>query len=145
MKPKTRVITVRGKDRAALLADPSFVYVGRSCAGWRGSLFGNPFRLRRWADPWRAVEAYEEMARLMLNRPVPPPGTAAPREVLAYARAVAWQAEVPRLRGKTLGCWCGDWTWGEPPIPCHAVVLARLAEEFAPAAPALTGPPGGPR
>lgn len=30
-------------------------------------------------------------------------------------------AELPKLKGKTLGCWCA-------PLPCHGDVLARLAE-----------------
>lgn len=97
----TTVITVRSRDRAALLADPSFVYVGRRCAGWLASPWGNPFK---------GPEAVSRFAEWL-------------------GRNEKLLSRLPELKGKTLGCWCGTWKPGEPEIPCHAVVLAKLADE----------------
>jgi hypothetical protein len=106
-----RVISVRDRDRAALLADPDFVYVGRRCAGWPASPFANPFKVADFPGGPRAAVAHYA-AHL--------------RSGSVYARGVL--AALPSLRGKTLGCWCGSWSPGEPEIACHAVVLARLAD-----------------
>ncbi len=32
---------------------------------------------------------------------------------------------LPELAGKRLLCWCGTWAPGDPPIGCHAEMLAR--------------------
>lgn len=37
--------------------------------------------------------------------------------------------DLPTLRGKTLVCWCPTTTRTGAPWPCHADVLAELAEE----------------
>lgn len=38
--------------------------------------------------------------------------------------------EVKALRGRLLGCWCGSWEgFGEPGFSCHAVEIAKMAEE----------------
>lgn len=109
----TRVISVRGRDRGELLADPDFVYVGRAVfrTKWReASPWSNPFKsAEHGAD---AVAKYRERLEEQIRRD---PG------VLARLRS--------ELLGKTLGCWCGDWRPGEPEIACHAVVLAKLADE----------------
>ena len=115
----TTVISVRGRDRKALLADPNFCYVGRRCAGWAGSKWGNPFRVQR--QRFRAVD-----------------GSCCATAAEAVARYEDWiirnilrdgeMYDVTELMGKVLGCWCVDWDGtGEPARPCHAVVLARLA------------------
>ncbi len=74
------------------------VYIGR----------GSP-----WGNPW----------------PVGPDGTRA--QVIARYRvwitsddrvAVALRANLHRLQGKVLGCFCA-------PLPCHGDVLAELADE----------------
>jgi hypothetical protein len=119
----TTVISVRGRDRKALLADPDFVYVGRRCWGWRHSIFANPYKVPRDA---RTPQACVEMFRFLVLGKA---GTQAERVV---GRAI--RDGLGSLRGKTLGCWCGDWRPGEPEIACHAVCLAKLAD-----APPVTG------
>jgi hypothetical protein len=132
----TRVVNVRDWDRATLLADPDFVYVGRPCYGWRGSIWGNPFRLlmtRRDASvlarhygfnfeagPFDATAIGVETAVELYRRMV---------ESLPHLRS-----RIAELRGKRPGCFCVDWEGnGEPPKrACHAVVLAQLANALAP-------------
>jgi hypothetical protein len=108
----TTVINVRGKKRAELLADPDFLYVGRAVgrAGWKASKWGNPFTVAAFGLD--AVSMYEV--------------------ALTQGEDRAWQdlrLQLPELKGKTLGCWCCDYDGtGPPERPCHAVVLARLAD-----------------
>ncbi|MEU1301721.1 DUF4326 domain-containing protein [Streptomyces shenzhenensis] len=108
----TRVINIRGRihDFGPRLADApaDVVYVGRrwTLGGWdlpRHPLY-NPF-------------AYHTAAKRR-------DGTRA--EVVAMYRAYLLERPellelVPRLRGRTLACWC-------VPEPCHAQVLAELAD-----------------
>lgn len=113
----TTVTSVRGKNRADLLADPAFVYVGRQCAGWSRSPFGNPYRVQR--QGFRMVDG--SCCRT-------------PEEAIAKYRAwllrnLKHLPPLETLRGKTLGCWCGDWKPGEPELLCHAVELAHLADQ----------------
>jgi hypothetical protein len=126
----TRVISVRGKDRAILAADPDFHYVGRHCGPWPQSVFGNPFRVGM--DP---IEACRLLERFDLDREVvvvfDGPLTAEDAVELYRSYFLACprlRESLPFFRGRTLGCWCGSWAPGEPEIPCHAVVLAKLAE-----------------
>ena len=98
----TTVISVRGKKRDELLSNPNFVYVGRRCGAWSASKWGNPFRVGMVNDP---VACYERWIR----------------------RHTHLKAAISELRGKTLGCWCGTWKPGDPPLGCHARVLAELA------------------
>lgn len=117
MKPTT-VITVRKQDRAKLLADPEFVYVGRMCAGWQGSLFGNPYTVASHG---------QEKAFDMFQREL----TAAVRGEIIRGpfpeRFKVMAARLHELRGKRLGCWCGCWEPGQT-LKCHAVALAQAAE-----------------
>ncbi len=106
----TRVISVRGRDRAELEADPDFVYVGRAMPrqGWRGSIWGNPFRVSREAGT--ATQAVESFRGWLDSQ-------------------ASMRARISELRGKTLGCWCCDWNPGEPVVTrCHAIVLAQMAD-----------------
>jgi Domain of unknown function (DUF4326) len=108
------VTTVRGKDRAALMADPNFVYVGHKCAGWPGSVFGNPFRVQRQrprAPYWSCCATAEE----------------AIKKYAEWLKQNRRNLPMRSLVGKKLGCWCGDWNPGEPEIFCHAVILAKSA------------------
>lgn len=121
----TAVVNVRGRDRAKLQADPLFVYVGRPVprAGWESSFWMNPYQVKAHADPRvaaasgdmaaaLAVDLYTEGVRIRLSKD--------PR----IARRLREE-----LRGKRIGCWCCKWDGvGEPSRPCHAVVLARLAD-----------------
>lgn len=105
MKPTT-VISVRGKKRADLLADPDFVYVGRAVrwTEWTASVYGNPFTRGEFPGD-DAVARYRRYA------------TASP-ELMRH---------IGYLKGKTLGCWCGSYP-EDPNLGCHARVLAELAE-----------------
>jgi hypothetical protein len=96
----TRVIKVSVRDRTELLADPDFVYVGRRTRGWPASPWGNPYIVGRDGTLAEILARYEH--EYLPSRP----------DLLA---------RLPELRGKTLGCWCS-------PKPCHADVLARLAD-----------------
>ncbi len=86
--------------------DPGFadvVYVGRAMyrGGWRlaASPLANPFRIGADGDRDEVIAKY----RLYLfSRP----------DLLA---------RLPGLRGGRLGCWC-------KPLPCHADVIAELAD-----------------
>ncbi|MCT9143074.1 DUF4326 domain-containing protein [Streptomyces violarus] len=110
----TRVINVRGRlhDFGPRLenAPADVVYVGRrwTLGGWdlpRHPLH-NPFAYdtpTRKRDGTRA-EVMAKYRAYLLERP----------DLLAL---------VPELRGKALACWCA-------PQPCHAEVLADLAERL---------------
>lgn len=99
----TSVVCLRGRQRDPAIRD--VVYVGRPQfqGGWRlhGHVLSNPFKLGRDGDAATVVAKYE-----------------------------AWLAEhpqlldreLPRLRGRILGCWCPEGA------PCHARVLAALAD-----------------
>ena len=87
------------------------VYVGR------GSRWGNPFHsgdkvndAKKFADMF-GEECWNENGRFI-----------AIREIMLE---LLWQ-----LKGKSLMCWCGSWAPGEPEIACHAVVLAKLANDL---------------
>jgi Domain of unknown function (DUF4326) len=86
--------------------DPSFgdvVYVGRAMhrGGWHlpASPLANPYRLDPQVSREEVVSRYRAH---LLGRP----------DLLAL---------LPELRGKRLGCWCA-------PLPCHADVIAELAD-----------------
>jgi hypothetical protein len=53
----------------ALLAAPSFVYIARPCGGYRGSPFGNPFRLRRDASTAKRAERIVRYRAWLMERP----------------------------------------------------------------------------
>lgn len=66
----------------------------------RASVWGNPFKVGRDGSRAEVIARYEEWLR----------------------RTPQLMARLPELRGKILACHC----W---PLPCHADVLARLADE----------------
>lgn len=114
----TTVISVRGRKRADLLADPNFVYVGRwvQWTEWTASPFGNPFTVKLVGSA--ALKMFEDCLRDALS---PNRGPWVRRDFAEMAR------RLPELNGKVCGCWCGDWEPDQPEIGCHAVVLAKLA------------------
>lgn len=136
---QTRAISVRGRIPAELRGDPAFCYVGRQCAGWSRSIWGNPYRVGKpprnkrgqpsvAADFWLptaelAVEWFEQKLAWSIHRRPSRPGG------LTLIGFDLMAERLPELRGKVLGCWC------DPSGPCHAKVLARLAD----------GPAGDPR
>lgn len=100
----TTVVCLTGRRDDPAIAD--VVYVGRPLyqGGWKlaGHLLANPFKVGRDGTPEQVVARYE-------------------RWLDEHADLVA--RELPKLRGRRLGCWCRD---GQP---CHARVLARRADE----------------
>jgi len=101
----TTVVNLKGNRD-----DPGFadvVYVGRALrrGGWdlAASPLANPFRPGRDGSRSEVVARYREY---LLSRP----------DLLAL---------LPGLRGKRLGCWCA-------PEPCHAEVIAELADAAGP-------------
>jgi hypothetical protein len=103
----TTVVNLKGHRDDPEFAD--VVYVGRALrrGGWDlgGSPLANPFRPGRDGTRAEVVARYREY---LLSRP----------DLMAL---------LPGLRGKRLGCWCA-------PEPCHAEVIAELAD---------AGPPWG--
>jgi hypothetical protein len=101
----TTVVNLKGHRDDHGFAD--VVYVGRPLrrGGWdlTGSPLANPFRLGRDGTRAEVVARYREY---LLSRP----------DLLAL---------LPGLRGKRLGCWCA-------PEPCHAEVIAELADAAGP-------------
>jgi hypothetical protein len=71
------------------------VYIGRG----GDSIWGNPFKIGRDGDRQEVIAKYRTY---ILRRP----------DLLA---------ELPKLKGKRLGCWCA-------PRLCHGNVLAELAD-----------------
>lgn len=112
---RTTVVNVRGNRYLELINDPDFIYVGRTVrrTPWVGSKWGNPFVARTPEGVPEVLARYER-----------------------HLRSTGLIDAIGELRGKRLGCWCCEWGGeGEPEVPCHAVVLARLAnaiEEDAP-------------
>ncbi|WP_432071242.1 DUF4326 domain-containing protein [Streptomyces sp. AA1529] len=100
----TTVVDLHGHQ-----SDPEFtdvVYVGRPMfqGGWRlhGHVLANPYRVGKHGDAAAVVEKY----RTWLDE-----------------RPQLVARELPKLRGRRLGCWCPE---GQP---CHARVLAELADQ----------------
>lgn len=99
----TTVVCLKGRRD-----DPEIqgvVYVGRPMyqGGWRlaGHLLANPFKVGQHGTAEDVVAKYE-------------------RWLNAHPDLVA--RELPKLRGKRLGCWCREGA------PCHARVLAARAD-----------------
>ncbi|WP_438297850.1 DUF4326 domain-containing protein, partial [Streptomyces sp. HUAS TT7] len=99
----TTVVCLKGRRDDPEIRD--VLYVGRPMyrGGWHlaGHLLANPFVVGKHGDAATCVAKYE-------------------RWLDQHADLVA--RELPRLRGRRLGCWCAE---GEP---CHALVLAERAD-----------------
>lgn len=135
----TSVVKVTKANREALLADPSFVWVGRASGrlGMKKSPWGNPFK--EGMDPFLAMGILHALQALRVKRgkviEFDGPLTVA-KAVECYEdwilvgilAGAPFEPELYELSGKRLGCACGDWQPGEPEIACHAVVLAKLAD-----------------
>jgi hypothetical protein len=126
----TTVVNVRGKVPADLLADPDFVYVGRPVYRGRHNWHGSP-----WGNPFRVGMGRPAAVRLLGRDLDCYPRAESLDRYLCFKFYRAWLHErsdlagrLPGLRGKRLGCWCGDWCPGDPLIYCHAVILAGLAD-----------------
>ena len=103
----TRVVNVGNADCE--------IYVGRRCKDPR-SLYGEWFSQSEFANPFKIpvglrtkklaaarLEVIEQYRKYLRSRP----------DLIRRARIL--------LKGRTLGCWCS-------PEPCHADVLAEIAE-----------------
>jgi hypothetical protein len=129
----TTVMSVRGFKPADLLNDDSFAYVGRRCAGWPASVWGNPWRPRDFDGGAReCVEYYAIVMRAILRLNAGRSSDASgDRECVAciddrdLARLNEAARRLPELRGKRLGCWCGSYPQN-PDLLCHGVILAQL-------------------
>jgi hypothetical protein len=97
----TTVVNLKGHRDDPAFAD--VLYVGRAMyrGGWRlaASPLANPFRPGPDGSREQVVRHYRDY---LLGRP----------DLLGL---------LPALRGRTLGCWCA-------PLPCHADVIAELAD-----------------
>ncbi|MGR3939065.1 DUF4326 domain-containing protein [Streptomyces sp. BRA346] len=102
----TTVVCLKGRKGDPAIED--VVYVGRPMyqGGWslHGHVLANPFKVGKHGDAAEVVERYRGW---LAERP----------ELVAR--------ELPKLRGRRLGCWCPE---GQP---CHARVLAELADQEA--------------
>lgn len=102
----TTVVCLKGRQGDPTLDD--VLYVGRPMfqGGWRlhGHPLANPFKVGRDGTPEQVVEKYGSWLD-------------AHRQLL--------ERELPKLRGRRLGCWCAE---GQP---CHARLLAALANREA--------------
>lgn len=100
------VVSVRGLRPG----DGSVWYVGRSCAGWRGSALGNPFR-PVGGVPGSSLPAFRSWLREVVAAGLRGEGGAAWAELVALCRVVAGGGSV------ALGCWCAE------PSCCHGSVV----------------------
>lgn len=128
--PGPRVISVAGLHPATLRNTPDFAYVGRAARGWPASVWGNPFRVGMARSGVATICGIYGVDPGPIDRPDEP--IDAPAAVEFYRQWLArcrpdLVRRLPELRGRVLGCWCGAWSPGQPGIPCHAVVLCRLA------------------
>jgi hypothetical protein len=98
---QTTVVNLKGHRGDADYAD--VVYVGRAMhrGGWhlKASPLASPFRIGPDGTREEVLAKYRQH---LLGRP----------DLLAL---------LPGLRGRRLGCWC-------VPLPCHAQVIAELAD-----------------
>jgi|GEM_PF-3218933 len=124
---KTTVISVRGQDYESLMANPDFVYVGRRVhyTKWQTpSVFANPYSVHSF--PSNALAFFEaDLALAYLGLIVP---KRMDRHGKSHHYEDQFRAMIPRLgelRGKTLGCWCGNYP-ENPDLVCHARLLAEL-------------------
>ena len=72
------------------------IYIGR------GSLFGNPFPINKENNRQKVIEDYREWFYNNLKDPI-------------------FRAEVEKLRGQTLGCYC-------KPLACHGDIIVEFLE-----------------
>ena len=93
----------------------------------RSTIFGNPFTAER-REAVKAVALFREWLTSASwqadNEDKYPPLVT--KHLLERRERVL--AELPKLRGRNLACWCPSPAEGEPDF-CHAAVLLRLAND----------------
>lgn len=125
----TTVLSIRNRSVPDLLSRPDFLYVGprhglRLDSKLPASPWSNPYSDSHATETEGARELFAFDLRLLLRDP----GSRA-----AHYRMVPIAAGLRELRGKVLGCVCGDWRPGERPIlRCHGVTLAVMVNEMFP-------------
>ena len=135
------VVSVRGLRPG----DGSVWYVGRSCAGWRGSALGNPFR-PVGGVPGSSLPAFRSWLREVVAAGLRGEGGAAWAELVALCRVVAgggsvrWVAGVRSRRaatGRSCGWRCCGWSgeglgveWRAVLWVARRVVSLRRAASF---------------
>ena len=98
-----KVVNVRRERPAGM------VYVGRACAGFAGSVLGNPYKLQTGDTRGATLTNYRQWLREQ------------------YKAGGAVRQELERLADMAeggdmvLGCWC-------KPAPCHADVIVEAVE-----------------
>lgn len=111
----TRVASIKGRrdelgPELELVAAEGWIYVGRACTQGRWRLKTSPFHNPYSAAEFGAVGCVEQF-RVYLRR------------------SPALVAEIRKqLRGKVLCCWCKPARGTRPGDPCHAPVLAEVAD-----------------
>lgn len=92
---------------------PGVTYVGRSCAGWKGSVLGNPFHIGKDGSREEVIEKYRQWLR---NQYRFGDAVAGELDKLAYLHVIG--ADL------VLGCWCA-------PQACHAEFIKQAIEKIA--------------
>jgi hypothetical protein len=103
--PPCWVVDVKDPDAG------SFVWVNRAWNGHAGHPLANPVRLTQGAhdaEKAEALDSYEQWLDALPDK----------AELLMALYADTLRGLLP------LGCACGEWHPGGPPLPCHAVILA---------------------
>lgn len=102
---ETTVVNVRSPEWAQAVKDGTAVYIGRACAGFKASPFGNPWKSGHYgATRDQVIRLYRKWAAGDFTDPK---GNHFPHD------------QLEALRGKVLGCWCA-------PLKCHGDVLVEL-------------------
>ncbi len=106
------------------------VYVGRTFAGWQGHQLANPFKPARInQDEWSGtLAAYWHLVGEEIDKCLDRYRVWLAMRPTVEADLAALYEQTDHAR-KPLGCWCGNWNPGEPPLACHAYVLAQLLIE----------------
>ena len=98
-----KVVNVR-KERPA-----GMIYVGRACAGFAGSVLGNPYKRKTGDAPGSTLANYRQWLREQYK------AGGQVRQELERLADLAERGDV------VLGCWC-------KPAACHADVVAEAVE-----------------
>jgi len=105
---KVKYIRPTYMDLEKWMQDPDNVYIGRAGIVFingerfpkKPSIFHNPFKIKPSITRENVIDKYREYIKEKCKNP-------------------EFQAELEKLRGKNLGCWCA-------PDPCHGHVLLEL-------------------
>ena len=105
---KIEIVNVRGMEANA----QSVVYVGRACAGWKGSLLGNPFQIGKDGSREEVIEKYRYWLWARMKE-----------KGVVYDEIMRLAKRYAEGRRIVLGCWCF-------PQSCHGEVVARAIRYY---------------